>query len=167
MPVRGHLIAYRAGAGMLGRSCGTRTPICCKGNGLVSSRAPRPNSVGFDRTIDESDRAVPFMPARRDCCPPLAAMEPAERWNGFRPGIEGGIPAIGRIEGTTIWTAFGHYRNGILLAPDTARRIEESVLRLNGVRRIFDSGRSDPVGKRIARRFPALVEQLRNPLAAA
>jgi glycine/D-amino acid oxidase-like deaminating enzyme len=31
------------------------------------------------------------------------------------------------VEDTRIWTAFGHYRNGILLAPDTARRIEELV----------------------------------------
>jgi glycine oxidase len=54
-------------------------------------------------------------------------MSPVECWNGFRPGIEGGIPAIGRIEGTAILTAFGHYRNGILLAPDTAWRIEQSV----------------------------------------
>ena len=28
---------------------------------------------------------------------------------------------IGRIAGTWVWTAFGHYRNGILLAPETAR----------------------------------------------
>ncbi len=60
--------------------------------------------------------------------PELAEMRPAECWNGFRPGIEGGIPAIGRIEGTHILTAFGHYRNGILLAPDTALRIERLVV---------------------------------------
>jgi glycine/D-amino acid oxidase-like deaminating enzyme len=34
---------------------------------------------------------------------------------------------IGRIPFTGIWTAFGHYRNGILLAPETARIIAESV----------------------------------------
>ena len=46
---------------------------------------------------------------------------------GFGPGIETGNPAVGRREGTAIWTAFGHYRNGILLAPETARIIAESV----------------------------------------
>ena len=100
--------------------------------------------------------------------PALAAMEPAERWNGFRPGIEGGIPAIGRIEGTAIWTAFGHYRNGILLAPETARRIEESVLRKQGsdasifVRLFSSSEETDCPGA-----FRQSVEQLGNPLAAA
>jgi glycine oxidase len=82
--------------------------------------------VGFDRSIDETIVADIHARASR-LLPALAAIHPTERWTGFRPGIEGGIPAIGRIEGTSIWTAFGHYRNGILLAPETARIITESV----------------------------------------
>ena len=88
-----------------------------------------PKTEGF--TVDES--VVQAIHARASrLMPALAAMDPAERWNGFRPGIAGGVPAIGRIEGTAIWTAFGHYRNGILLAPDTARRIEQSVTASGG-----------------------------------
>ena len=126
MPVRGHLIAYRAKAGLLGTILRHEsTYLLQRDSGCLIAGASTEH-VGFDRTIDESvvqaihNRASRLLPA-------LAAMNPVERWNGFRPGIEGGIPAIGRIEGTAIRTAFGHYRNGILLAPDTARRIEESV----------------------------------------
>jgi glycine oxidase len=125
-PVRGHLIAYRAEAGMLGTILRQgHTYLLQRDTGTLVAGASTEH-VGFDRTIDEHivgqihHRASKLIPA-------LASMEPAERWNGFRPGIEGGVPAIGRVEGTRIWTAFGHYRNGILLAPDTARRIEESV----------------------------------------
>ena len=126
IPVRGHLIAWRAEPGTLGT-------ILRHGNTYLLQRdtgsliaGSSTEHAGFNRTIDESvvqdihTRASRLLPA-------LGAMNPTERWIGFRPGIEGGIPAIGRIAGTRIWTAFGHYRNGILLAPDTARRIEESV----------------------------------------
>jgi glycine oxidase len=82
--------------------------------------------VGFDRAIDES--VVSDIHSRASkLLPELAALTPADRWNGFRPGTESGNPVVGRIEGTAIWTAFGHYRNGILLAPETARIIAESV----------------------------------------
>jgi glycine oxidase len=126
MPVRGHLIAWRAEAGMLGTILRhENTYVLQRDTGCLIAGASTEH-VGFDRTIDESavrdihSRASRLMPA-------LAAMDPVERWNGLRPAIEGGTPAIGRVEGTAIWTAYGHYRNGILLAPDTARRIEESV----------------------------------------
>ena len=82
--------------------------------------------AGFDRTLDPAviadiqTRAALLLPS-------LAGFTPDETWLGFRPGIEGGIPSIGRLPGTAIWTAFGHYRNGILLAPETARSIAARV----------------------------------------
>jgi glycine/D-amino acid oxidase-like deaminating enzyme len=32
-----------------------------------------------------------------------------------------------RLEGSTIWRAYGHYRNGILLAPVTGRKMAAEV----------------------------------------
>jgi glycine oxidase len=127
MPVRGHLIAYQPDRELLG-------PILRHGPTYLLQRTVGPliagastEYVGFDRAIDECivqdlhSRASKLLPG-------VAGLTPAASWNGFRPGIEGGIPAVGLIEGTAIWTAFGHYRNGILLAPETARVIAESVL---------------------------------------
>ena len=126
-PVRGHLIAYQAPTGMLGTILRHENTYLLQRDSGSLIAGSSTEHAGFDRAIDESVvRAIHTRAAR--LLPALAAMEPAERWNGFRPGIEGGMPAIGRIEGTAIWTAFGHYRNGILLAPDTARRIEQLVL---------------------------------------
>ena len=126
MPVRGHLISYRAETGMLGTILRhENTYLLQRDSGCIIAGSSTEHA-GFDRAIDESvvdgihTRASRLLPA-------LASMNPIDSWNGFRPGIEGGIPAIGRIEDTAIRTAFGHYRNGILLAPETARRIEESV----------------------------------------
>jgi glycine oxidase len=126
-PVRGHLIAYQAKPGMLGTILRyDNTYLLQRDSGSLIAGSSTEN-VGFNRAIDESVVQAIHTRASR-LMPQLATMNPVERWNGFRPGIEGGVPAIGRIQGTTIWTAFGHYRNGILLAPDTARRIEQLVL---------------------------------------
>jgi glycine oxidase len=38
----------------------------------------------------------------------------------LRPGTEDGLPLIGRTAEPRCWTATGHFRNGILLAPATA-----------------------------------------------
>jgi glycine oxidase len=127
VPVRGHLIAYRAAAGMLRTILRhNNTYLLQRDTGTLIAGASTEH-VGFDRTIDEETvRAIHARAAQ--LLPMLADTSPAQRWNGFRPGIEGGIPAIGRLEGTRIWTAFGHYRNGILLAPDTACRVERLVV---------------------------------------
>ena len=63
--------------------------------------------------------------------PALGSLTVEDYWNGFRPGLAGGAegPVIGRIPGTSIWTAYGHYRNGILLAPETASIVAESFTR--------------------------------------
>ncbi len=44
-----------------------------------------------------------------------------ETWAGLRPATPGGRPFIGRTSLEGLYLAAGHYRNGILLAPATAR----------------------------------------------
>jgi glycine oxidase len=126
-PVRGHLISYAAAPGRLETILRHgNTYVLQRGGGAIVAGSSTEHA-GFDRVLDEAIAADIHLRAS-SLLPELAAMEPAEKWNGLRPSIEGGIPRVGRIEGTSVWTAFGHYRNGILLAPDTARRIEESVV---------------------------------------
>lgn len=49
-------------------------------------------------------------------------------WAGLRPGTPDGLPLLGPIGDLPVLAATGHYRNGILLAPWTARRITDWVL---------------------------------------
>jgi glycine oxidase len=126
-PVRGHLISYRPGIPLIGSILrhGHTYLLQRRDTELIAGSSTE--YVGFDRSIDEltvgdiHSRAAQLLPD-------LAALTPADRWNGFRPGIEGGCPVVGRIEGTNIWTAYGHYRNGILLAPETARMITARMI---------------------------------------
>jgi len=64
-----------------------------------------------------------------DLVPALAGAAIARTWCGFRPWAPDGLPLLGPwpgIEGLLIATA--HYRNGILLAPITARLVREWIV---------------------------------------
>lgn len=126
-PVRGHLLGYRLAPGSLG-------PIVRHGHTYVLQRAggftiagTSSECVGFDRRIDPAvvasirGRAAELVPA-------LASAPDPEQWVGFRPGVEGGEPQVRRLGGTNVWLAYGHYRNGILLAPATAQRVASEII---------------------------------------
>ncbi|MEG3986741.1 FAD-dependent oxidoreductase [Microcoleus sp. S28C3] len=63
-------------------------------------------------------------------CPGLAEAEIITKWSGLRPRPEGRpAPIIGTLPGNDrVLIASGHYRNGVLLAPATARSIREMIL---------------------------------------
>ena len=127
IPVRGHLISWNAQPGTLATILRHENTYLLQRTSGALVGGTSTERVGFDRTIDEV--AVEGIRARAcRLLPELAQLQPAERWVGFRPGVEGELPAIGRVDGTRIWTAYGHYRNGILLAPETADSIVESVI---------------------------------------
>ncbi|MBM3769364.1 MAG: FAD-dependent oxidoreductase, partial [Acidobacteria bacterium] len=52
---------------------------------------------------------------------------PDEVWTGLRPASEASDPVVEKIPGENTWLAYGHFRNGILLAPITARMIADSI----------------------------------------
>ncbi len=77
--------------------------------------------VGFDLTVHAADvlalhaRAVRLLPG-------LAEAEFLEAWAGLRPATADGLPLLGFAPGQPRYlVATGHFRNGILLAPGTAR----------------------------------------------
>jgi glycine/D-amino acid oxidase-like deaminating enzyme len=63
-------------------------------------------------------------------CPALAEATIIRKWSGLRPRPERRpAPIIDRLSGASnMLIASGHYRNGVLLAPATARTIREMIL---------------------------------------
>ncbi|MCC3434047.1 FAD-dependent oxidoreductase [Microcoleus sp. PH2017_05_CCC_O_A] len=63
-------------------------------------------------------------------CPALAEAEIIRKWSGLRPRPEGRpAPIIEALPSNSkVLIASGHYRNGVLLAPATARSIREMIL---------------------------------------
>jgi len=60
-------------------------------------------------------------------CPVLADLPALETWAGIRPGTPDHAPLIGQSAAPGLLVAAGHYRNGILLAPITARMVADIV----------------------------------------
>lgn len=87
-------------------------------------------TVEPDRAIDAPEAEV--IEALRlegvRLCPGLADAPVAESWAGVRPGTPDQAPFIGETVTPGLFVAAGHYRNGILLAPVTARLLADLIL---------------------------------------
>jgi glycine oxidase len=120
-PVRGHLLYFEMEPGLLTTivRSGHTYLLQRESGGLIAGSSME--DAGFDRTVDAAvaddihKRAAKLVPA-------LADVKPMDCWNGLRPATDVG-PVVGRFGDTNVWTAYGHFRNGILLAPDTAQTI--------------------------------------------
>jgi glycine oxidase len=75
--------------------------------------------VGYDKTVSPAAVGV-LLESGRELAPSLANALGGEAWAGLRPATPDGLPAIGFVDDGLI-AATGHFRNGILLAPVTAR----------------------------------------------
>jgi glycine/D-amino acid oxidase-like deaminating enzyme len=126
VPVRGHLIGWRMPPGSIEPIVRHHhTYILQRANGFTIAGTSE-ERVGFDRTLDPST-VNDIAERARALLPMLPARDPDEAWLGFRPGTLSGELAIGRHGNTRLWLAYGHYRNGILMAPATARRITDEI----------------------------------------
>jgi glycine oxidase len=119
-PVKGHLIGYQ----QPDQTCSTilrygHTYVLQRANGLLIVGASV-ERAGFDRSV----KAEVIEDLARQAAlvlPHLAETTPSEAWIGFRPASED--PRIGVWHSPRFYLAYGHYRNGILLAPVTAQRL--------------------------------------------
>lgn len=73
-------------------------------------------------------------------CPVLADAPIIESWAGIRPGTKDHAPILGQTRLPSVFVASGHYRNGILLAPITARIMTDLIV----------DGRMSPLAARFA-----------------
>jgi glycine oxidase len=77
--------------------------------------------AGFDKTLHLSDIAH-LRSLATSLLPPLADAPQLEAWAGLRPATPDGLPLLGALPTQpNHFIASGHYRDGILLAPATAR----------------------------------------------
>lgn len=123
-PVKGHLIGYQQPAG----TCPTivrhgHTYFLQRANGLLVSGASVEH-VGFDREI-RPDVVASLVRQAEFVFPHLGETAPSEVWTGLRPGSE--ALRIGSWHSHRLYLAYGHYRNGILLAPLTAERVANQI----------------------------------------
>lgn len=80
--------------------------------------------LGFDRRVTAGGVHELLREAYR-LLPEVAELEFVDAAAGFRPGTPDNLPVVGRTSVENLLIATGHYRNGILQAPITARTIAD------------------------------------------
>jgi len=82
--------------------------------------------AGFDkRTVPETIQKL--HKAALELVPKLAGARILEDWAGLRPGTPDGLPILGTTATPGYYVATGHFRDGILLAPVTARVMTDVI----------------------------------------
>lgn len=84
--------------------------------------------VGFQRAVT-AEGIAGLLRAAIELAPALAGLAIHRTWYGFRPWAPDGLPILGPWPGIRgLWVATAHFRNGILLAPVTAKLMTEWML---------------------------------------
>jgi glycine oxidase len=81
---------------------------------------------GFDKRV-EPETIQRLHQAAANLIPCLGEARMLEAWAGLRPGTPDDLPIFGSTEIPGYFVAAGHFRNGILLAPITARVMSQIV----------------------------------------
>jgi glycine oxidase len=97
--------------------------------------------VGFEKQVTP-EGVSQILECATELAPELAGAEVVETWAGLRPGSPDGLPILGPTDIEGLLIATGHYRNGILLAPVTAKLIREWITQ---GKTTFDADRFSPI----------------------
>lgn len=82
--------------------------------------------AGFDKAV-QAEVVRTLVAEAAALWPPIGDAEMVESWAGLRPGSSDGLPVLGPCGAEGCWLATGHFRNGILLAPATARVMSQWI----------------------------------------
>lgn len=126
IPIKGYMLAWnhlQPGTlrGILRQG---HTYLLQRRHGLLLAGSTE-EKLGFDRVLDPA-RLAELQGRAEALLPALAQEPPVDAWCGFRPGTPDGYPVLRRLD-ERVLLAYGHYRNGILLAPWTSRWVRQQV----------------------------------------
>jgi len=83
--------------------------------------------AGWERAVT-AEGIAGLLRSALELVPALADLPIARTWCGFRPWAPDSLPVLGPWPGVAgLFLATGHFRNGILLAPITARLLTEWI----------------------------------------
>ncbi len=82
--------------------------------------------AGFDKRVDP-DAIQRLQQLAANLLPELGEARIHQAWTGLRPGTPDKLPILGSTALTGYFVATGHFRNGILLAPATARVMADLI----------------------------------------
>lgn len=126
IPIRGHLVAFAPSGEEPGpiRRQG-HTYLLQRSSGITIAGSTT-EQVGFCRDPDPA-LFQDIERRARELMPQLRSAPRIAEWIGFRPGTASGEPQLGQLDDSPVYLAYGHYRNGILMAPRTASFLADAI----------------------------------------
>jgi glycine oxidase len=126
IPMRGQMVALQSEKVDLHRVIRSeRGYIVPRGNGRCVTGSTIEN-VGLEKRVTPQGISK-ILNAAVEMVPGLADAAIAETWCGLRPDTPDHLPSLGPTDIEGLLIATGHFRNGILLAPITAKLIAEWI----------------------------------------
>ena len=127
-PIRGQMIAFHTAKRLFQKVIySPRGYLVPRADGRILAGASV-EDVGFDKNTTESEIAL-LRENTLEIAPSLVNLEVAEKWAGLRPLAADGLPILGSFpQVENFFVATAHYRNGILLAPLTAKILAENIV---------------------------------------
>lgn len=122
-PIRGQICAYETEAKPVQHMVfGNQGYLVGKENSTLVCGASE-DVAGFDTSV--TDKGIERLRRwNKQAFPFLENRVPFHRWAGLRPSTQDGLPLIGPLSASDrVVMAVGHYRNGILLSPATAKLV--------------------------------------------
>lgn len=125
-PVKGQMLSVVGGPGIAHVIRSEDVYLVPRSDGrlLIGSTL---EEAGFNKQTDVNTLERLFQAALR-LVPGLANSRRHEAWAGLRPGTPDELPILGETSTSGFFVASGHYRDGILLAPITARVMTALIL---------------------------------------
>jgi glycine oxidase len=127
-PVRGQIVEFQGRPGEIAHVIWSeRGYVVPRRDGRILAGSTS-EDAGFDHSVTDAGRNELISMASQ-IAPVIGTLPVTGHWSGLRPFAADGLPVLGPvagIDGLTIATA--HYRNGILLAPLTAKLVATIIL---------------------------------------
>lgn len=126
IPVRGQMVA-------LGKVFGAPRTILRSSLGYMAPREDGRTVIGSTLESGTAEKHTTpagvqkILTAALTMAPGLASAPILETWAGVRPDSPDHLPIIGPTNVEGLYVATGHYRNGMLLAPVTAKYLAECI----------------------------------------
>jgi glycine oxidase len=126
-PVRGQMLALRCEEVRVRHVLrSSRGYIVPRSDGRLICGSTSENAGYEKRVTPEGLQQI--RAAAVELVPALAGAALVETWSGLRPDTPDHLPVLGPTDVRGLYVATGHYRNGILLAPITARILREFIV---------------------------------------
>jgi glycine oxidase len=125
-PVKGQMLAVVAGPALRHVIRADEVYLVPRTDGRIIIGSTLEND-GYNKQVDVN-AIQRLLNAAVEVIPELARAKKHEDWAGLRPGTPDELPILGETSTRGYFVASGHYRDGILLAPITARLMTEKIL---------------------------------------